>query len=118
MGLEDGDAMDQIMAIRESHDQGLPDLLDRNLHCAKDFVTKLLCTTVRRRLGSNGDGKEVRSHNWFRQGRFDFGALEARALPPPFQPDTKVFEQKFDNKLTSVIDLPTDTNNSLYMTCR
>merc|ERR1740121_1618985 len=112
LGLDTGDAMDQIIAIRDSHDRGPPDLLPRSMILAKDFVHNLLRTKVQRRLGSNGDGQEVRSHSWFSSSRFDFIALASQTLQPPLRPDKKCVERTLEGTLLK------EQNSSLYVACR
>jgi len=89
MGIDD-DPMEQLMALRDSHDRGLPaGFLPLDLKLARDFVKRLLKVDPRRRLGING-ADEVRQDAWFKSDRraegFRWDALLAQTLPPPYMP--------------------------------
>ncbi|KNC99250.1 AGC/PKA protein kinase [Spizellomyces punctatus DAOM BR117] len=51
---------------------------------AKDLVKRLLDLDVDRRLGSSGDGAEIRQHPWFKT--LQWKKAEARQTTPPFVP--------------------------------
>ncbi|KAJ3267101.1 camp-dependent protein kinase catalytic subunit [Chytriomyces hyalinus] len=50
----------------------------------KDIVTRLLEKDPEKRLGSNGDGDEIRAHPWFKTVKWS--RAETRGLQPPFLP--------------------------------
>jgi len=87
-GVDGGDdPMGQLLAIRDSHDEGVPErLIPRSQSLAKDFIKRLLCINVKRRLGFRDDGKEVRQDPWFSSKNFDFNALYEQRLPSPERP--------------------------------
>ncbi|TPX65585.1 hypothetical protein SpCBS45565_g05045 [Spizellomyces sp. 'palustris'] len=51
---------------------------------AKDLIKRLLDLDVDRRLGSGGDGAEIRQHAWFKT--LQWKKAEARQTTPPFVP--------------------------------
>ncbi|RKO89825.1 kinase-like domain-containing protein, partial [Blyttiomyces helicus] len=50
----------------------------------KDVVRRLLDLDMDRRLGSQGDGAEIRAHPWFKG--LNWKKLESRQCSPPFVP--------------------------------
>lgn len=91
-GIESEDLMSQLMAIRDSHDRGLPDgVLPSSLILATDFIKQLLTTNPRKRLGFRG-ADQVRAHAWFTSRKFSFEALHRREMPVPWVPPTKNYE--------------------------
>mmetsp|Transcript_38909 Transcript_38909/g.84023 ORF Transcript_38909/g.84023 Transcript_38909/m.84023 type:complete len:1001 (-) Transcript_38909:153-3155(-) len=83
-GLDIDDPMAQILALRESHDDGLPvQLLPRGNPAVKEFIRKLLSINPSKRLGTNGDFDEVQQDQWFKSHRFDFEALQRGEMLPP-----------------------------------
>ncbi|KAI8846478.1 kinase-like domain-containing protein [Chytridium lagenaria] len=50
----------------------------------KDVIKRLLDLDPSRRLGSNGDGAEIRAHPWFKN--VNWKKVEARQATPPFLP--------------------------------
>ncbi len=59
-----------------------------------DFIAGLLVKVPSRRLGSIADALEVMHHPWF--AGFDWKALLARKLQPPFIPQNTNWETNFD----------------------
>ncbi|KAI8917530.1 kinase-like domain-containing protein [Powellomyces hirtus] len=51
---------------------------------AKDIVKRLLDMDPEKRLGSNGDGNEIKQHAWFKP--LSWKKVEARQTTPPFVP--------------------------------
>lgn len=86
----DGDPMAMLLALRDSHDDGIPErLLPRHQGLAKDFIKRLLCINVRKRLGFRGGAEEVRHDPWFTSKKFDFAGLLVGSLPPPVVPERR-----------------------------
>jgi len=87
-GVDGGDdPMGQLLAIRDSHDEGVPErLIPRSQNLAKDFIKRLLCINVKRRLGFRDGAAEVRQDAWFASKKFDFDALLEQRLPSPERP--------------------------------
>eukprot|EP00931_Biecheleriopsis_adriatica_P073997 TRINITY_DN48187_c0_g1_i1.p1 TRINITY_DN48187_c0_g1~~TRINITY_DN48187_c0_g1_i1.p1 ORF type:complete len:912 (-),score=116.85 TRINITY_DN48187_c0_g1_i1:137-2872(-) len=74
----------QILAVRECQKKGFLEAPLRELpQASQDFVRQLLTCNVRRRLGYQG-GADVRKHTWFVSAQFDFNALAAQQLEPPW----------------------------------
>lgn len=76
---------------------------------ARDLIKKLLDKNKKKRLGSQGDVKEILQHPFF--SSIDFEKLLNKELVPPYRPqisdDLKYFDQKLTNKedfAESVID--------------
>lgn len=59
-----------------------------------DFIAGLLVKVPSRRLGSIADALEVMNHPWF--AGFDWAALNAKTLQPPFKPQSLNWETNFD----------------------
>ncbi|CAJ1348819.1 unnamed protein product, partial [Effrenium voratum] len=84
----------QLLALRESFNQGLPDgFLPAALHLAKHFIKQLLVVTPARRLGANG-AEEVKKSGWFKSGTFSWDQLTARKLPPPYTPPPVTYSEE------------------------
>ncbi|CAK9058332.1 unnamed protein product [Durusdinium trenchii] len=85
MGYDDN-PMGQLLALRESQNQGLPDgFLPPSLILARDFIKKLVVVKPERRLGAHGV-EEVKNSGWFKSGTFSWERLVARQMSPPYQP--------------------------------
>jgi len=83
-GLDGDDPMAQLLALRDSHDEGIPERLIPKQHgAAKDFIKRLLCTNPRRRLGFRQDAIEVQKDAWFASWHFNFAALLAGSMAAP-----------------------------------
>mmetsp|Transcript_2787 Transcript_2787/g.5085 ORF Transcript_2787/g.5085 Transcript_2787/m.5085 type:complete len:161 (+) Transcript_2787:3-485(+) len=92
MGIDD-DPMGQLVALRESHDRGLPDgFLPSSLILARDFIKKLLNVKPERRLGAKG-GTEVKTVQWFKNANFNWEALTAQTLTPPYKPPERTHHE-------------------------
>jgi len=86
MGVSPRDPVRRMLAIRDSHDDGIPErLIPRAQAHARDFINGLLVINPRKRLGSAG-AASVRRHPWFVSNAFDFDALFRRAMPAPEPP--------------------------------
>lgn len=86
-GLDSDDPMAQLLAIRDSHDDGIPErLIPRHQTAALEFIKRLLCTNPKRRLGFNGDAAQVQQDPWFTSKNFDFSALLRQEVQPPELP--------------------------------
>jgi len=93
MGYDDN-PMGQLLALRESYNQGLPDgFLPPSLILARDFIKKLLVVKPERRLGANGI-EEVKNSGWFKSGSFSWQQLTARKLPPPYEPPPATYSEE------------------------
>eukprot|EP00435_Cladocopium_sp_Y103_P069685 s402_g33.t1 len=93
MGYDDN-PMGQLLALRESYNQGLPDgFLPPALILPRDFIKKLLVVKPERRLGANGV-QEVKNSGWFKSGSFSWEQLTARKLPPPYQPPPATYSEE------------------------
>jgi len=92
---EAGDTMGQILTIRRCQEGGIPDVgkLLGNSILIKDFIQKLLIVNENKRMGSRRGAAEVREHPWFAYQAFDFSALEAQTLAPPWSPQQKIVEK-------------------------
>lgn len=93
MGYDDN-PMGQLLALRESYNQGLPDgFLPPALILARDFIKKLLVVKPERRLGAHGV-QEVKNSGWFKSGTFSWEQLTARKLTPPYQPPPATYSEE------------------------
>jgi serine/threonine protein kinase len=93
-----------LEAIRMQQDKGMPKgFFGAQLVLAEDFVRKLLTVSPKKRLGSIGDGKEVRDHGWFESLKFDFEGLLQQTCPTPLQVEKKVMERKL-GRIRTVAD--------------
>jgi len=92
MGIDDN-PMGQLLALRESYNQGLPDgFLPASLILARDFIKRLLMVNPQKRLGQRG-AEEVKSSGWFKSGGFTFKALIAQEAQPPYQPPPATYSE-------------------------
>jgi len=93
MGIDDN-PMAQLLALRESYNQGLPDgFLPQSLILARDFIKRLLCVNPQKRLGAKG-AEELKQSGWFRSGGFTFKSLMAQEAKPPYQPPQQTYSEK------------------------
>lgn len=83
-----GNPVHHILAVRRRHGGRLRGL--ERLPLAGDFVSRLITVERPRRLGSRGDGQEVRAHRWFTTARFDFAALAAKDVRSPHVPRRRI----------------------------
>lgn len=119
MGIDD-DPMEQLMALRDSHDRGLPaGFLPLDLRVAKDFIKRLLTVDPRRRLGKKG-ADEVKQDPWFKSDKrvdgFNWEALLAQTLPPPFEPPEQTHhEGEVEQPAQEEHASPPASNNNLFV---
>ncbi|CAK9033773.1 unnamed protein product [Durusdinium trenchii] len=93
MGYDDN-PMGQLLALRESQNQGLPDgFLPPSLILARDFIKKLVVVKPERRLGAHGV-EEVKNSGWFKSGTFSWERLVARQMSPPYQPPAATYSEE------------------------
>lgn len=83
-GLEDME--ERILAIRRSQENGGPQFTVQCPTVAKNFVLELL-DRMPHRLGAYGGAAAIRRHQLFQQLQFNFDALHAQTVLPPFHPD-------------------------------
>eukprot|EP00434_Breviolum_minutum_P018647 symbB.v1.2.016451.t1/scaffold1248.1/size129000/15 len=115
MGYDDN-PMGQLLALRESYNQGLPDgFLPPSLILARDFIKKLLVVKPERRLGANGI-EEVKNSGWFKSGSFSWQQLTARKLPPPYEPPPATYsEEPVPKPAQASRDSMCDGRNKLFV---
>ncbi|CAK0872927.1 unnamed protein product [Prorocentrum cordatum] len=87
-GVDEDDPWNLVKAIRRSQDKPLNEqAVPRDINqIARSFFRELLVVSPSRRLGHRG-AEQVKTHPWFRSLKFDFDALLAQRLRPPFCPD-------------------------------
>ncbi|CAE8642700.1 unnamed protein product [Polarella glacialis] len=114
MGIDD-DPMGQLIALRESHDRGVPEgFLHPSLNLAKDFIKRLLVVNPKRRLGRNG-AAEVRQCAWFTSCKFDFVALAAQTLEPPYIPPQRTLTEDVRPATESSVSVLQRDHNKLFV---
>lgn len=115
MGYDDN-PMGQLLALRESYNQGLPDgFLPPALILARDFIKKLLVVKPERRLGAHGV-QEVKNSGWFKSGTFSWEQLTARKLTPPYQPPPATYsEEPVPKPAQASTDSMSEGRNKLFV---
>lgn len=109
------DPMSHILALRDNHDEGIPEgLIPPTQRSAKDFIKRLLCVNVRKRLGAKSGAAEVQSDRWFTSVGFDFGALRGGRLPPPQDAMARSAEMAFPATMKPVAPEQMQTDSALF----
>jgi len=87
-GVDEDDPWNLVKSIRRSQDKPLNEsAVPRDINqTARSFFRELLVVNPVRRLGCGG-AEQVKMHPWFKSLKFNFDALLAQKLKPPFCPD-------------------------------
>merc|ERR1712083_442586 len=105
------DPWNMVKAIRRSQDRPLNEsAVPRDINqTARSLFRELLVVNPGRRLGYRG-AEQAKTHPWFKSSKFDFDALLAQRLKPPFCPKISYTD---DGSLTEA-DARLDAVDDLY----